>query len=165
MTSPARKLRGEKVPAGQLLDYDFANLAWQDKGNSVLRCWQTMALVRNVCFFLLIIVTLVIAFVYPSNVDGSLKSINSYATAVDQKKIVDLNDFKLHQIMFFDDKTKLYQKLGTTDNDALEKDMCQKFRIVIVEETQTDAYLFVSECMLVLSDTNKMFLYNNFNNF
>ena len=27
-TSPARTLKGESVPAGQLLDFSFANLAW-----------------------------------------------------------------------------------------------------------------------------------------
>jgi hypothetical protein len=60
-----------------------------------------------------IIISCVVAFIYPSNVDGSLKSINSFVstTAVQNKEIA-LKDIGLHHVMFFDDKTELHTKLG-----------------------------------------------------
>lgn len=95
------------------MDYDFANLAWQDKGNSKLKCWQTMSMIRNICFVMFIIISLVIAFIYPSNVDGSLKSINSFvSTTAVQNQSIKLNEIGLHHVMFFDDKTELHTKLG-----------------------------------------------------
>lgn len=154
------------MPAGQLLDYDFANLAWQDKGSSKLKCWQTMSVVRNICFVVFIIISCVIAFIYPSNVDGSLKSINSFvATTAVQNKTIGLKEIGLHHVMFFDDKTELHAKLGQADDAALEKDLCKKFRISLVEEGVKESHIFLSECLLLLSDTNKVILYNNLNNF
>ena len=67
--------------------------------------------------------------------------------------------------MFFDDKTKLHAKLGKNDDAELEKDLCKKFRISLVEEDKKDTHIFLSECMLLLSDTNKVILYNNLNKF
>ena len=93
-----------------------------------------MSVVRNVCFVVFIGISLLIAFIYPSNVDGSLKSINSFvSTTAIQNKEVKMSDIGLHQVMFFDDKTELHAKLGKNDDAELEKDLCKKFRIILVE--------------------------------
>ena len=67
--------------------------------------------------------------------------------------------------MFFDDKTELHAKLGKNDDAELEKDLCKKFRISLVEVSKQETHLFMSECLLLLSDTNKVILYNNLNKF
>ena len=56
-----------------------------------------MSVVRNVCFVVFIGISLLIAFIYPSNVDGSLKSINSFvSTTAIQNKEVKMSDIGLH---------------------------------------------------------------------
>lgn len=93
-----------------------------------------MSVIRNICFVVFIIISLVIAFIYPSNVDGSLKSINSYVSTTEiVVNKIPLSDIGLHHVMFFDDKTELHKKLGKEDDAELEKDLCKKFRIALVE--------------------------------
>lgn len=66
---------------------------------------------RNVCFLVLLGLSVLGAFVYPTNVEGSLKSLNSFNSPKHlSEKSIDLKtELGLHQFTYFPDKTTLYK--------------------------------------------------------
>lgn len=104
-----------------------------------------------------------IAFIAPGSFDGSLKSQNSFvSTQPLGKKSIPIESLGIQLLTVFPDKAKLAESSSlSADSSDLETDLCNQFRLSIIQETPTGTHIFLSECSRHLKG-DKLILSNSF---